>query len=193
MPSNVQEVIDSVDDVKDDLRKELRRHVSTAMRALEEDARTYIKRDAGWRGHLSRSLDTDVRRHPDGAEIVVSVGGPKAPYAPFVEFGTGTRTDRTTNDAPTTGIIFEPDQQPPSYPYSSPDMAAGMVANIISWVETKPIAPEGPLTPEELGYRIAATIAEKGTYAHPFLRPAWFHNELTIKQAARNGLKKATT
>jgi hypothetical protein len=32
---------------------------------------------------------------------------------------------------------------------------------------------------------------EQGNYAHPYLRPAWFDNELQIKRAARNALKNA--
>lgn len=71
-------------------------------------------------------------------------------------------------------------------------MSPGMVANIVEWVETKPVIPSEDITQRELGYRIAAAIANKGTYAHPFLRPAWFHNELAVRQAARNALRKAT-
>lgn len=191
MGHNVGSVINDIEDVKDDLRTYLRRGVAQAMRVLEADARTYIKRDADWRGHLARSLSMDVQRGPDGAEIVVSVGGRKAPYAPFIEFGTGARTERTTNQAPSSGIVYEPDAYPPTFPYSAPDLSPGMVANIIEWVETKPISSSEDITDEDLGYRIAATIANRGTYAHPFMRPAWFQNERLVRKAAQNALRKA--
>lgn len=190
MPSNIEDVISDVDDVQDDLHTQLRRKVAAAMRVLEADARTYIARDASWKGHLGRSLSTDVERRPEGAKITVSAGGPEAPYVPFVEFGTGNRTERTWKGS--SNLALDPLAYPPGFPYSAPDISPGMVANIIEWVETKPVVPQDDISPRELGYRIAATIAEEGTYAHPFLRPAWFHNELQIKQAARNALSKAT-
>ena len=192
MPSNVQTVINDVGDVKDDLRDQMRRKVHGAMRVLEADARTYIEQDADWRGNLARSLSTDVERRPDGPVITVSVGGAQAPYAPFVEFGTGDRTEQTSGRAPSSGLLMEPDAYPANFPYDSPDLSPGMVASIVEWVETKPIVPDNDITEQELGYRIAATIANNGTYAHPFMRPAWFHNELRVKQAAHNALRKAT-
>jgi HK97 gp10 family phage protein len=191
MPHNVGSVVSDIEDVKNDLRSQLRRRVTQAMRVLEADARTYIKRDADWRGHLARSLSMDVQERTDGAEIVVSVGGRKAPYAPFIEFGTGARSEQTTSQAPSSGIVYEPDSYPPTFPYSSPDLSPGMVANIIEWVETKPVSGSDDVSDEELGYRIAATIANRGTYAHPFMRPAWFQNERRIRNAAHNALRKA--
>jgi HK97 gp10 family phage protein len=192
MPSNIGSVINDIDDVQDDLRRYLRRHVARAMRLLQADARTYIERDADWKGTLASSLSMDVERDGAGARIVVSAGGQQAPHAPFVEFGTGSRTEQTSGKAPSSGIIYEPASYPADFPYKSPSMSPGMVANIISWVETKPIAPGSDISDEELGFRIASAIANKGTYAHPFMRPAWFHNELRVRQSAQNALRKAT-
>lgn len=189
MPSNVESVINSIDEVGDDLRTYMRRNIAAAMRVLQADARTNIAQDARWKGNLSASLDLDVQAGPDGPRIVVSAGGPMAPYAPFVEFGTGSRTERTWKGA--SNLNVDPTAYPPNFPYSAPSMGPGMVANIIEWVRTKPVIPSDEMTQEELGHRIAASIAEKGTYAHPFMRPAWFHNELQVRQAARNALSKA--
>lgn len=190
MPSNIEQVIADIEDFKHDLRNQLRRRVARAMRVLEADARTYIKQDADWRGHLARSLSMDVERDADGVTIVVSAGGAEAPYAPFVEFGTGSRTERTTDAAPSSNLLVG-GMKPPGYPYKSPDMSPGMVANIIEWVRTKSITSPNE-NAEQLGFRIASVIANRGTYAHPFMRPAWFHNELRVRQAARNAIRRAT-
>lgn len=196
MGHNIPSVISDIQGVQKDLWGQMRRRVARQMRILEADARTHIKRDADWRGKLARSLSMDVRSDSGGPTLVVSVGGenPNADYAPYVEFGTGSRTEETTNRAPTTGLIMEPGSYPPSWPYDAPGMSPGLVANIISWVETKPVEPDDPnMTDEELGYLISSVIAEEGTYAHPFLRPAWFENERQIRQAARTAIRKATS
>lgn len=187
MPSNVDAVIADIEDTKEDLENYLRHEVRTAMEVVETDARILIESDADWQGNLARSLSTDSSFEDGRISVSVSTGTGLAPYAPFVEFGTGSRTEQHAR-------VFRgttPERYPPGFPYKAPDMSPGMIASIVEWVETKPIIPRNDITEKQLGYQIAATIAKKGTYAHPFMRPAWFQNELQVRQAARNAIRKA--
>lgn len=187
MPSNISDVIDAVKDTRQSLEYKFRRKLRSAMRKLEADVRTYIKRDADYRGNLARSVSLDSTTSEDLIRISVSAGGPQAPYAPFVEFGTGDRTNQTTPEAPSSQIIYEPGQTPPNFPYESPDMSPGLVANIVEWVATKPVDDDA----QTVGFQIASVIVNKGTYAHPYLRPAWFENEVRVKRAAEKALHEA--
>lgn len=196
MPSNVNQVISDIEDVKHDLKRNIPTHVSAAMEKLLGTAIMHIEEDANWRGNLAssvRSHGVDVEPTGDGSyEVTVGTDSDIAPYAPFIEFGTGSRSEQSGPGA----VRFPPfgrgDAVPVGYPYDSPTMSEGLVAEIIEWVESKPIVPkEDDMSQKELGSVIAASIAKKGTYAHPFLRPAWFKHKLNIKRAARKAVKKS--
>lgn len=188
MPSNIDSVINDIDDVKDDLRTVFRRKLRASMTALKAEVYQNIDDDADYSGNLKRSLSLDVERTPDGPKLTIGTNAAIAPYAPFVEFGTGSRTEQTFGASLPT---YEPDSYPPNFPYESPAMSEGLVRNIVEWVQEKPVIPrDDSMTQKDLGFAIAATIVNKGTYAHPFMRPAWFQHELEIRQAAQNALGK---
>lgn len=187
---NIGQVRRDIQDVKDDIRSDIPTAIVAAMQTLKSDMIASVKYDSDWRGNLVRSIQShgvDVTPTGNGEyEISVGTDASIAPYAPFVEFGTGKRSGQHARAMPTSV-----DEYPEGYPFDPPPMHPDLVDEIIEWVKTKPVIPKEDMSQEELGFTIAATIVEKGTYAHPFLRPAWFRNELQIKKAARNAVRKA--
>lgn len=195
MPHNVEDVIADVEDLKGDLRSETRRKARTAMRGVQTSALGYVAMDAEWRGNLRASIHShgvQVDDRPDGFEVSVGTDKQIAPYGPFIEFGTGSRAE-TTGDMSRKFPTWQPgDSVPVGYPYEAPGMSRELVAGIIEWVKTKPITPNDPAdTPTETGAKIAATIANEGTRAHPFLRPAWFKHEPYIRADIVAGVRRA--
>lgn len=193
-PHNIEDVIKDVEEVKNDLQVHLHEKLRDEMRRMLQTAITHVEKDADWKGNLTRSLrshgvDSEWRSR---AEWQYSIGTDEkiAPYGPFVEFGTGSKSDNPASGSYQS--IRPPHDYPAGYPYEAPAMSPALVANIIEWVKTKPITPkQGDPSDEELGARIAAEIVEKGTHAHPFLRPAWYKHRLQIRQQARSAVKKA--
>lgn len=199
---NVSDVVSDIDDVKRDLRK-THRAVRRVMDTVAEDARAYIRADADYTGQLRRSIGVQSRPQSAGhQQISVVTDAETAPYAALVEFGSGVRTNESSDDSVSAPM---PETPPPGVPYETPDIDYnesnplnmrgyptfyGFVKHIEEWMENKPVAPKlGDMTTSAAF--IARTIIEKGQYAHPFLRPAWFHNELWVKRAARNAVRKA--
>lgn len=182
---NVGDVISDIEDVKDDLRYEMRKRVGAAMRVVWADARQYVLNDP----HASGDLFSAIRQEHDDLEFRVFTDPSIAPYAAIVEFGSGTRTSNEWIDAPS---AKPPETFPSQYPFDAPDIenVSGFAYFIEQWMREKGI------TPKYDSYRasalaIAKTINERGTYAHPYLRPAWFDNELQVKKAARNAVRNA--
>lgn len=205
---NVGSVIDSIDDVKDDIRTELRQHVGAAMTALWSDTRAYIRKDPDASGNLFRAVKQDnpesVGNH---ATWTVYVDTEMAAYAAVTEYGSGshgTRSFSRGNDVPSRWPTMD-SQTPIGYPYEAPDFDYnednpastdgypkfyGFVKAIQEWMEEKNLQPHTGSTFISAAY-IAASIVENGTFAHPYLRPAWFDNELQIKKQFRNAIRKA--
>lgn len=191
MPHNVEQVIADIDDVKDDLHDETKRSARGSMEAVHDTAVENVMSDADWTGNLRRSLGVTMRDRGDHISVSVETDASIAPYAPFVELGTGRRTLQTAPQA-ASAAPRTPEEAPPDFPYSSPGrVTSGLVRNIIEWVETKPVKSAEFDSDEALGIAIAATIVEEGTYAHPFLQPAWFQHELLIRQNMRNAVQRA--
>lgn len=196
---NVEDVIGELDGVKQELDPGIPQAVKAAMRELKQAVIVHIENDADWKGNLAASVQSHGVQYErnERMEVEISVGTDKsiAPYAPFVEFGTGDRKEETSDKAPTTWVPRKPDQYPAGYPYESPGIHRDLIDNIIEWVKTKPLVPESPHieTQEQLGLVIASVIAEKGTFAHPFLRPAWYKNKHFVKKAAKDQLRRAVS
>jgi hypothetical protein len=199
---NVPQVVASVDDVKDDLRKELHKRVGAAMDVLFQDARQYVLQDPDVSGQLFRAIQQET----DHLEWAVTVDMGLAAYAAIVEFGSGRRTNEPYSGATARGLGVGPGSAVPAgFPFESPDIDYdeqdptntagnptfyGFVKYIEEWMREKPVQPQLGDYFVSAAY-IAASIVEQGNYAHPYLRPAWFDNELQIKRAARNALKNA--
>lgn len=197
MPSNVNSVIGDIEDVKSDLKRKVPTHIAAAMEELLGTAITHVAKDARWKGNLTASLRAHgVQVTPEGDgryEITVGTDADIAPYAPFIEFGTGSRSEKSgpgSQRFPTWGVG---DSAPAGYPYDAPNVnPETLYHDILEWVETKPITPkEDGDSEEDVAMKIASVIVEKGTFAHPFLRPAWFKHRMQVKKAARKAVKKS--
>jgi len=206
--SNVGSVIQSVDDVKDDLRDEFEKRVGAAMRVLWSDTRQYVLDDPHTSGGLFRSIKNDSTMGDVTLSFKVYADTELAAYAAITEFGSGQRTNipfERGNNVPGSWPSIG-SSVPVGFPYEAPDMDFnednpintggypkfyGFVKHIEDWMHEKGVM---PMTGDYFASAalIAATIIRRGNYAHPFLRPAWFDNELQIKRAARNAVKNAT-
>jgi hypothetical protein len=198
---NIGSVISDVDDVKSDLR-DVFRTVRRALSIAAEDARMYVRADADWRGRLRRAIGVESDARDRGKQRYELGADPEiAPWAVLIEYGTGTHTDQTQGASVAPPGDF---QDPPGKPYETPDIDYneeslmdfegfggffGFTKTIQEWMETKPVEPE--FDPFVSAALIARQIIEEGQYAHPFLRPAWFHNEKRVRRAARNQIRRA--
>lgn len=201
--SNIDSVIKSVDDVQDDIKTEFRRKVSNAVRVMWKDALGYIQSDPHVSGDLMTATQFKELDNTDGMEFRVEVNRRRAEYAAIVEHGSGLKTN-----IPFEGSASIPSgvssSTPADFPYESPDIPYnteapqdtqgyekffGFTKYIEEWMRTKPLTPKTGSYFVSAAF-IAAEIIEAGNYAHPFLRPAYFDNELRIKEAAQNALRK---
>jgi hypothetical protein len=206
--SNIDDVIDSVDDVKDDIPYEFRKRVGAAMEALRMRAEMYVLKDANYTGDLLQALDSYERPTSDGGiTFAVGVDMEQAPHAAVTEFGSGSRTNEAWRGSASHGMTPDAGSAVPlDFPFEAPDIPynksneydisgyskfAGFVNYIQRWMEGKGIAPESGDTFIS-AVAISVTIIENGNYAHPYLRPAWFDTELYVKRAARNAVRNAT-
>jgi hypothetical protein len=126
-----------------------------------------------WSGDLYNSIGvTRGVYRGNGTRYVIEAD---EPYAAFIEYGTGMRGDSSA---------------PPKFQFDSPnDSDYGFVfANIWSWVQSKPVF-FGPRTPNTAA-QITETIIEQGTFAHPFMRPAWFTGKPMLVQRAGYAAKR---
>lgn len=162
----------TVENIRDDLGG----NVHDAVRGATEETAAEAKRqvamwDAVWTRDLYESIsatwmqwDTGVRRY----KILT-----RQPYAKYVEFGTGIRGETTSY-----GGLGN---------YSSPDSFSMVFGQILPWVQTKP-GFVGERTPSTAA-AITHTIIEEGTYAQPFMRPAWHFGEREVLSSARVAMR----
>jgi len=194
---NVEDVIEDVDDVRHDLRHELQKRVGVAIGAIERDVKQYIMDDPDTSGQLLSAIGSDqIDRGLSEQEWRVYTDPEIAPYAAITEFGSGARTATPWRTAEYVAPP-SPEEQPPGYPYDAPDIdnISGFAFYIEEWMREKGLTPKTP--PSNPTFRasalaIAKKIDDRGTYAHPFMRPAWFNNELKVRKKARNAIKNAT-
>lgn len=186
---NIESVISDIDEVKDDIRHEMEKRVGAAMRVLWADAKQYVLNDPHTTGQLFSALQQDQNIAKRELEFRVYTDASIAPYAAIVEFGSGPRSDVAWRGAPNAG---PPDEYPRGYPFRAPDIdnISGFAYYIEQWMKEKGVTPQyGSYRASALA--IAKSINDRGNYAHPYLRPAWFDNELQVKRAARNALRNA--
>jgi len=189
---NINSVISDVDDVQDDVRSELRKRVGGAMRVMYEDARSYIIQDPNARGRLLNNLSLDERN------LVFSINT-SLDYAPIVEFGSGSKT----NEEYQYGNRIPPEwpseasSLPVQMPFDEPDIPKNrshpkfnaFVSHIVDWMKEKGVLPQtGDLYFSAT--LIAEEIIENGSFAHPFLRPAYYDNQRRVVNAAESALSK---
>lgn len=186
---NIENVISDIEEVKADIRYEVRKRVGAAMRVLWSDAKQYVLDDPHTTGDLFTALKNESDTAGDELEFSVYTDPSIAPYAAIVEFGSGIRTGVKWSGSKNAKL---PEMFPPQYPFDAPDVdnISGFAFYIEQWMRKKGIEPEyGSYRASALA--IAKVINNRGTYAHPYLRPAWFDNELKIQKAARNAVRNA--
>lgn len=187
---NVGDVIGDIEDVKGDIRHEMKKRVGAVMRVVWADAKQYVLDDPQASGDLFRSLTNEVEDSRDEITFNVHTDAFIAPYAAIVEFGSGARRKEPFEKSRAFPEFTESSSKPPGWPYRAPniDNIEGFAWHLEEWTRNKP----GITGVYSVRIAIAKTIAKLGTYAHPFLRPAWFDNELKVKRAARHAIKNAT-
>lgn len=150
---------DLSDEVNDEVRKVSEKTAADAKRNLAES-------NTFWTGNLSRSISARALPLVGGTRHEIAA---RVPYAAFVEYGTGARSDPTA---------------PPKFSFGSPspDDFANVFSGILPWVMGKPIF-YGART-KGTAAAITHKIIRQGTHAHPFLRPAWFANERALTNRA---------
>jgi HK97 gp10 family phage protein len=151
-----------------DLEDEVADAAEDGAEATQREAkRNVVEHNTVWRGNLFRSIV--VRRTGSRIRVLADV-----PYAAVVEYGSGQRGDPSA---------------PFDAQFGAPAFSGELVRDITDWVFTKP-AFYGPRT-VDIAQRIASTIADEGTYAHPYMRPAWFKTEQTVIDNAERAVRRA--
>jgi len=117
--SNIEDVIDSVDDVAEDLVHEIRKRVGRVMAMLKQRVVQYVREDSDYTGALAHSIHRDDDLGPPEMTFTVATNSDIAPYAAIIEYGSGANTENewkhSQSAAPSTST-------PPGYPYEAPDI-----------------------------------------------------------------------
>lgn len=153
-----------------------REEVKDGLESVESRAKRNLDQNGTWwQGDIAQSMT--VEPYSDGLHQGYSLTV-DAHHARYVEFGTGS--------------YFGTSQYPiPSdvSPYDAPGgVTDEMVENIEEWVNTKPVVPRHYETQSELAQAIAHTIAELGTHAQPYHRPAWYGYRERLIQNIRSAV-----
>lgn len=123
------------------------------------------------RGTDADVLDKNVGRTDSYGKHVIRAD---APYAPYVEYGTGVHQ----KSSPRSGIRFPAPSEPP---YGA----------ILEWVIAKPIIPQEYNSQFGVAKAIAEAIATEGQEPHPYMRPAWIQHRQDMSIAHRKGVQTA--
>jgi len=152
-----RQVPDAVEDsVSDDLDSIIRR----AKRYLMMD-------DAVASGQLLQSF----YKISYGSKIEI---GNDAPYAKYVEYGTGTYFGTSTWPVPSAVT-----------PYKAADFSPQLIASLMEWARVKPSL-QIQIDLRAFAVEVAKNIDEKGTKAQPFFRPAVQRGLPTLRRNARS-------
>jgi hypothetical protein len=165
------------------------------MATIYADTRQHILDDPDTNGDLFRSIyrDSDVRG--EVLEFIVGSDMSIAPYAAVVEWGSGRLSNTPFPESENVPSDWPADSSstPDQYPFDAPSIGniSGFAYYIEQWMRDKGIEPDtGSYRLSAL--KIAETINKVGTFAHPYLRPAYFDNERELKKAARKAVTNAT-
>jgi HK97 gp10 family phage protein len=175
MPGRNTEFSDAaerLEDLKDDINEEMNEAAESVMENIADTAsRKAPVANTPVDANLSTSIDY-VGDNTAGLHAVVA----KAPYAAYVEYGTGASQD----GSPMTGGRYK---SPSVAPYGA----------ILEWMKSKPVQPEasGIAALERSAWLIATKIRNQGSDPHPFMRPAWKQNYHQFRTRGRLRLRKA--
>jgi len=172
--SNIGSVIDGVEDTRDCLERGSRDVAEDEGDQIHRLTLKNYRRDPEWLGRTEKAIRNQLRRNTNGKySSHIYINGMMAPHAKIAEMGSGKRANRTKparSQGPRPLEAAPKSDYRGDFNYDAPPMSRELQLSILAWIKTKPILAEDE---ESLAGDIAATIADKGTYAHPFLRPAW--------------------
>jgi len=184
-----QQGAELVGDLADDLQDRLDDGVADEMEETAVAARRRVSaNDSVASGRLLARLVHREQRRLASRSSVFAVHTVVAPEVyKYHEYGTGQRGRQSagfgaTFDRPSDGPYKAPNPMPPYEP-------------IRRWVVEKGLTPDpdGPYDSQlELASAIQRTIGERGTYAHPFMRPTWFERERSVTRGAARAIRTAT-
>jgi len=175
--SNIDDLIDDVDDTSDELRRGSRRVADDEGAEIQRRAIKYYQEDPEWLGRTEKAIRQQLRRKSDGIyDSSIYINGLMAPHAKIAEMGSG---DKARQSLPKSADAASKDQYRGDHQYDAPSMSRELRLSILAWVKTKPVYGEG--TDEEIANSVAVNIAKDagpedqpdGTHQHPFIRPAW--------------------
>lgn len=172
MKDNIHQVQSDVRTAQKDLERAASSRVRSFTRKVQREARENVIKDPNTTTQLLRAIKKKNSKIGDEYQGSVWVQSGKAPYAPITEYGSGKRTNRTYSTSVVDSVNVG-DQAPYDFPYDAPSVSVSFLAGVIAeWMEDKPVAPEqGSIGASAAA--IAYTIVNKGTFAHPFMRPAY--------------------
>lgn len=171
MPSDIQRLTQQLEQLPEEIEDSGRDQIETELGDVKGRARRNLRaHDTNWNKDIYRSMsvvDTET-----GHSLVTA-----APHAAYTEYGTGAYFGTSAYPVPSD-----------TEPYDAPGaVTEELIDSIGEWVDTKPVIPEYYETQEQVTQAIAHTIAELGTQAHPYLRPAWYgHRQELIDAIERD-------
>ena len=191
---NAESVIGDIEDIKFELQGNIRKRIQKAMSLLKYNTQQNILNDAQTTGMLFSTVESDVSSSPTKVSGEVSVGGEQRPSAAVTEYGSGYLSGQSFRTSKRFVPVSNDRNPPPQYPFESPTVTPenidGFAYYIEEWMKAKGLTPKkGSYT--ESAYAIARTIGRAGTYAHPFLRPAWYKNKYRIRKQIKRAVKNS--
>jgi hypothetical protein len=143
-----------VGNFRDELEHQHERATREAMEAMQAEVEHIVRRNDSVAREILVS-DVQESSMPTAKLLRRSVHVPE--WGKYLEHGTGQRA----------GTQWSGDES-----YTSPDNPP--FAAIREWAHAKPIVPRQYDSIDAASAAIAQSIAEEGTFAHPYLRPGWY-------------------
>lgn len=174
MVSDIERLTDKLEQLPEDIEDAASDAVEDGLETTESRAKRNLRRDDTWfEGDIGRSIS--VVSTENGFSLIVG-----AQHGPYVEYGTGAYFGTSSYPVPS-GVSS----------YDAPGgVSEDLLEGIEHWVENKPIEPNHYDTQSEVAEAIAHTIAELGTQAHPYLRPAWYGYREQLLNNVKNDVQR---
>lgn len=174
-PRDFERLARKLENFGDRIEEKTTEEIDRQIRFLRTEAQVNLSVNrTNWRGILRDSMLVTRRERADGNtkhELTVT-----APWGKYVEFGTGVFF---SNEDPARDVRR----------FSAPDDPSNVFPHIFEWVKTKPVIPRHYSSKRDVAWAISHTIAELGTSAQPFLRPAYAQRKPKIVSAVKLRLK----
>lgn len=178
MPSDINRLIKKLEQLPEEIEKTGTESIKDGLKTVEGRAKRNLRtNDTNWNKDIKRSMG--VVPYTSGSYTGFSLVT-TANHAPYVEFGTGSYFGTSSYPLPSDIDHYDA----PGY------VSEELVENIEDWIKTKPVTPRYYSTISDLANAIAHTIAELGTQAQPFIRPAWYGYRDRLLKNVRNDIKR---